>query len=55
MRASKPTRTRSHLDNGGFGKTTGSAGDLAGQVQVEEEVLAERFASLKAVLLDDFS
>jgi hypothetical protein len=44
---------RSDLDRGAVGQVAGGARDAGGQVEVEQEVLAERLARGKAVPRDD--
>src|SRR5580693_10730815 len=52
-RAGEAARTRADLDHGDTGKGSCGASDLSGEVEVEEEVLAQRLAGVKPVRRDD--
>jgi hypothetical protein len=54
-RPRQPAGTGADLDDGGLVERPGGAGDAAGQVEIEEEVLAERFARPDAVPGDDLA
>ena len=53
QRAGEAAGTGTDLDDGDARERPGRAGDLSGQVEVEEEVLAERLAGVKPVRRDD--
>ena len=48
QRARQPARARADLDDGDAVERAGGARDAAGQVEIEQEVLAERFARRRA-------
>jgi hypothetical protein len=51
-RAGEAARSGADLDHGDTGKRSRGAGDLSGEVEVEEEVLAQRLAGVKPVRRD---
>ena len=55
QRAGEAARTGADFDHGDAGERPCRAGDLPGQVEVEQEVLAERLARLKPVRRDHFA
>src|SRR3974390_3335455 len=54
-RAGEAARARSDLDDGDAGERPGCAGDLAGQIEVEQEILAKRLARVETVTRDDLA
>src|SRR5690606_34987784 len=52
---SQPAGAGPDLDDGGILQRTGTARYLLGQVEVEQEILAERLLRVQTVPLDDFS
>src|SRR6202042_731585 len=54
-RACQAAGAGAHLDNGNARQRPRRAGDLPGQVEIEEEVLAERLAGLEPVRRDHFA
>jgi hypothetical protein len=55
QRARQPPRSRPDLDRRALGERPGGAGDPSGQVEVEDEILAEAPARRDAVAGDDLS
>ena len=53
--ARQPAGTGPNLDHGDAGERPGGPGDLSGQVEIEQEVLAERLAGLKPVRRNDLA
>ena len=54
-RARKPSRARPDLDDRYARERTGGAGDPPGQVEIEKEVLTERFSGIQSVRGDDLA
>ena len=54
-RARQAAGTGPDLDDGDAGKRSSGAGDLSGQVEVEQEVLAKRLAGFEPMRRDDFA
>ena len=54
-RAREPARAGADLDHGDARERARGAGDLPGEVEVEEEVLAERLAGVKPMRRDHFA
>src|SRR6478735_7507719 len=53
--ARQPARTRTDLDDGGVLERSRRTRDARGEIEVEEEVLAERFARRQSVLANDLA
>ncbi len=55
QRAGQAAGAGADLDDRGLREVAGGPRDLAGQIEVEQEILAERFLRLKPMTLDDFT
>src|ERR1700751_2834539 len=55
QRACQSARTRADLDDGGVVEWRCRARDARGEIEVEEKVLAERFAGRQSVLANDLA
>src|SRR5690348_11713481 len=55
QRAGQPAGARADLDDGGIVERCGRARDAGGEIEVEQEVLTERFAGRQSVLANDLA